>query len=306
MNTAKTRVLLTTKEVASFLHVNEKMIYNLVQEKGLPATKVTGKWLFPKALVEEWLETHISGFRGSATSRSTDEGTLLFAGSDDPLFQQTLSLFHSLHSPLTAFFANLGSMGGLNTLKRGRCHIATCHLLQEDAREYNFEFAARELDDTAVVMNFSKREQGLLVQSGNPKNIQTVEDLAKPQITIVNRPLGTGTRLLLDHEIAQSDVESRDIHGYHDEVSRHLDAALAVKSGKVDAAPAIRAVAGMVELDFIPLRWERFDLLVDKRRFFDENIQRFLGVFHEKAFQDLAGSFIGYDINECGKILFPH
>ncbi len=306
MNTVKARVLLTTKEVASFLHVNEKMIYNLVQEKGLPATKVTGKWLFPKALVEEWLETHISGFRGSATSRSTDEGTLLLAGSDDPLFQQTISLFHSLHSPLTAFFANLGSMGGLNTLKRGQCHIATCHLLQEDAREYNFEFAARELNDTAVIMNFSRREQGLLIQPGNPKNIQTVADLAKPGITIANRPLGTGTRLLLDHEIAVSDIRSRDIDGYHNEVSRHVDAGLAVKTGKVDAAPAIRAVAGMLDLDFIPLRWERFDLLIDKRRFFDENIQIFLGLFHEKVFQELAGSYIGYDFTECGKILFPH
>lgn len=306
MNTTKGRILLTTKEVASFLHVNEKMIYNLVQEKGLPATKVTGKWLFPKAMVEEWLETHISGFRGSTTSRSTDEGILLFAGSDDPLFQQTIALFHSIHNPLTAFFANLGSMGGLNTLKRGQCHIATCHLLQEDAQEYNFEFAARELNDSAVIMNFSRREQGLILAPGNPKNIQTVTDLAKPGITIVNRPLGTGTRLLLDHEIAVSDIASRDIDGYQNEVSRHVDAGLAVKSGKADAAPAIRAVAGMLDLDFLPLRWERFDLLIDKRRFFDENIQRFLGVFHEKAFNELAGSFVGYDIKECGKMLFSH
>ncbi len=306
MNTAKAGVLLTTKEVASFLHVNEKMVYNLVQDKGLPATKVTGKWLFPKNLVEEWLETHITGFRGSATSRPTDEGILLMAGSDDPLFQRTLSLFYTLHSPLTAFFANLGSMGGLNTLKRGQCHLATCHLLQEDAREYNFEFAARELNDTAVIMNFSKREQGLVVSSGNPKNIHSVADLAKPGITIVNRPLGTGTRLLLDHEITVSDIRSRDIDGYHHEVSRHIDAGLAVKSGKADAAPAIRAVAGMLDLDFISLRWERFDLLIDKRRFFDENIQRFLGIFHEKVFQELVDSFIGYDVTECGKILFPH
>lgn len=305
MGFIKGNTFLTTKEVATFLHVNEKMVYSLVHEKGLPATKVTGKWLFPKALVEEWLETHITGFQGKISARSSDDGALLIAGSDDPLFQRTLSLYHSRNTGYTAFIANVGSMGGINSLKKGQCHIGICHLLQDDETDYNFEFASRELDNPPVVMNFSMREQGFLVQKGNPKKIKTVFDLAGKGVSIANRPLGTGTRLLLDYEISKSKIESKDIQGYHHEVSKHLDAGLEVISGRVDAAPGIRAVAGMLGLDFIPLRWERFDLLIDKKRFFEKGIQDFLGLFHEEVFQELAKEFEGYDVSSCGKMLFP-
>jgi putative molybdopterin biosynthesis protein len=305
MNTLENAKFLTTKEVAKLLHVNEKMVYSLVSEKGLPATKITGKWLFPRKLVEEWLETNILNYRGSGACCSTDEGVLLLAGSDDPLFQKTLSLFHKKTTGHLAFFANLGSMGGLKSLRRGLCHIGVCHLLQDDQDEYNFGFADQELDKAPVFVNFSKREQGLLVQKGNPKGIQGVEDLARDDISIVNRPLGAGTRLLLDYEISKSKISSGRISGYQNEVSRHLDAALEVFSGRVDTAPAIRPVAGLLGLDFLPLRWERFDLLISRDRFFEKGIQKFIGLLHEKSFRALADSFEGYDISLCGKMLFP-
>lgn len=296
---------LTTKEVAKLLHVNDKMVYSLVNEKGLPATKVTGKWLFPRRLVEEWLETHILNYKKSHVSNSEDEGVLLLAGSDDLLFQKALTLYHSRQSQTIGFFANLGSMGGLKSLRRGICHIGVCHLLQNDDQEYNFDFADQELDKAPVFVNFSRRQQGLLVQKGNPKNIQNVADLAREDVTIVNRPLGTGTRLLIDYEVTKSDISSSQIDGYHTVVSKHLDAGLEVFSGKVDAAPAIRAVAGILGLDFIPLRWERFDLLILRERFFERGIQSFISLLHEKPFRDLAASYEGYDVSLCGKMLFP-
>ncbi len=305
MNTLQSTKFLTTREVAKLLHVNEKMIYSLVNDKGLPATKITGKWLFPRRLVEEWLETNILNCRGSGFNRSTDDGVLLFAGSDDPLFQKALSLFHSKHTLPLAFFANLGSMGGLSSLRRGLCHIGVCHLLQDDHREYNFGFADQELDKPPVFVNFSRREQGLIVQKGNPKKIEGLADLARKDIRIVNRPLGTGTRLLLDYEISKSNISSNQIVGYGNEVSRHLDAALEVFSGQVDAAPAIRAVAGLVGLDFLPLRWERFDLLISRDRFFEKGIQKFIGLLQEESFKALADSFEGYDVSICGKMIFP-
>ena len=258
---------LTTKEVAKLLKVNDKMVYSLINDKGLPATKVTGKWMFPQRLVEEWLEMNILNYRQTELDMSSDTGRLLLAGSDDPLFQQTLSLFQKKGFGTVAFFANLGSMGGLKCLRRGLCHIGVCHLLQDDKQEYNFDFAQRELDRPPVFVNFSKREQGILLQKGNPKNIQTIADLARPEVRIVNRPLGTGTRLLLDYEIARSDISTDAIAGYHHEVSRHLDVGLEILAGKADAGPAIRAVAGLLNLDFLPLRWERFDLLIARERF---------------------------------------
>jgi excisionase family DNA binding protein len=296
---------LTTKEVAKLLKVNDKMVYSLINEKGLPATKITGKWMFPRRLVEEWLETNIMNYRQSGTEMSSETGRLLLAGSDDPLFQQTMSLFYKKGFGTVPFFANLGSMGGLKCLRLGLCHIGVCHLLQDDNQEYNFDFAERELDRPPVFVNFSKREQGILLKKGNPKNIQTIADLAKPGVTIINRPLGTGTRLLLDYEIARSDISTDAIAGYHKEMARHIDVGLAILDGKADAAPAIRAVAGLLGLDFIPLRWERFDLLIARERFFEQGIQQFLGLLHDKSFYQLVQSYVGYDISLCGKMVFP-
>lgn len=295
---------ITTPEVADLLKVNEKMVYSLIGEKGLPATKITGKWLFPRHLVEEWLELNIEN-TPVRSALSSDSGHLLLAGSDDPLFQKVLALFHTKFPGTVPFFANVGSMGGLKSLRRGVCHIGVCHLLQDDNREYNFDFAERELNKTPVFINFSRREQGILVQKGNPKKIEKISDLAGDGITIVNRPLGTGTRLLLDYEIARSDIAAQQIQGYEKEVLRHIDGGLEIVAGRADAAPAIRAVAGMLDLDFIPMRWERFDLLVTRERFFERGIQEFLGIMQEREFQQLAASFVGYDISSSGKMIFP-
>lgn len=296
---------ITTREVAALLKVNEKMVYTLVNDKGLPATKVTGKWLFPKRLVEEWLELNMINAPAQAATMSSDSGRLLLAGSDDPFFQKILSYFNHKYNDAVAFFANVGSMGGLKSLRRGLCHIGVCHLLQDDNKEYNFDFADQELDRSPVFINFSRRQQGILVGKGNPKNIQSVADFARKDIAIVNRPLGTGTRLLLDYEIARSDIGSSQVKGYDREVAKHIDAGLEILAGRADAAPAIQAAAGLLGLDFIPLRWERFDLLVNRERFFERGIQNFLSIIQEKTFTDLADTFVGYDISLSGKMIFP-
>lgn len=297
---------LTTKEVADLLKVNEKMVYNLVSDKGLPATKITGKWLFPRKMVEEWLEVNVINGPARPQIMSSNSGRILLAGSDDPFFQKILSLFHSRVEGALAFFANVGSMGGLNSLRKGLCHIGVCHLLQDDNEEYNFDFAEKELDKLPVFVNFSKREQGILVAKGNPKQINSVNDLARKGIKIVNRPLGTGTRLLLDYEIARSEISADQVNGYNREVFRHVDSGLEIIAGRADAAPAIRAVSGMLDLDFIPLRWERFDLLVAKEIFFEKGIQDFLSILHDKEFEKVARTFTGYDTTLSGKMIFPN
>jgi excisionase family DNA binding protein len=297
--------LLSTKEVAEFLNVNEKMVYTLVAEKGLPASKVTGKWLFPRHLVEQWIETRTINYPETGSPFPSQQGLLVISGSNDPLLDRFISLFNIQDPGYMAVFGNLGSMGGLQALRRNLCHIASSHLLQEDEQEYNFDFASRELDQMPVVVNFCRREQGILLTRGNPGNIAAVADLARPGIKIVNRSLGTGTRLLLDRELNKAGVNGEKIEGYTNEVQRHLDVGLEILSGRVDAGPGIRAVAGLLNLDFIPLRWERFDLMISKERFFDETIQAFLGLLTEKAFRTLAGEISGYDLNLSGKMVFP-
>src|SRR5210317_751143 len=297
--------LLSTKEVAEFLNVNEKMVYSLISEKGLPATKITGKWLFPKHLVEQWVEANTINYPDNGVPLPPYDGLLIITGSNDPLLDRTISLFNRHHSDQVAVFGNLGSMGGLSALRNNLCHIASSHLLQEDESEYNFDFAFKELDQMPAIVNFCRREQGILVQKGNPKKISAAADLARKGVKIVNRSLSTGTRLLLDRELKKAGISGEKIEGYSHEVSRHLDVGLEVLSGRVDAGPAIRAVAGLLDIDFIPLRWERFDLMISKKRFFDEGIQRFLGLLHEKEFREIANILEGYDVNLGGKMVFP-
>ncbi len=298
--------LLTTKEVSNFLNVNEKMVYTLVSEKGLPATKITGKWLFPKHLVEQWVETHTINYPDNGYRLPPYDGLLIITGSNDPLLDRAIAIFNRQASDQLAVFGNLGSMGGLRALRQGLCHIASSHLLQEDESEYNFDFAFKELDEMPAVVNFCRREQGILVPKGNPKNIASVSDLARPGIKIVNRSLSTGTRLLLDKELKKIGINGEKIEGYATEVSRHLDVGLEILAGRADAGPAIRAVAKLLDIDFIPLRWERFDLMISKERFFDEGIQRFLGILHETGFQQTASrEFAGYDVSASGQMVFP-
>jgi len=298
--------LLSTKEAATFLNVNEKMVYSLVSEKGLPATKITGKWLFPKHLVEQWVEANTINYPDNGVPLPPYEGLLIITGSNDPLLDRAISLFNSHHPDQVAVFGNLGSMGGLSALRNNLCHIASSHLLQEDESEYNFDFAFKELDQMPAIVNFCRREQGILVPKGNPKKISSVADLGQAGVKIVNRSLSTGTRLLLDRELKKAGLNGEKIEGYSHEVSRHLDVGLAVLSGRADAGPGIRAVAALLDIDFIPLRWERFDLMISKERFFDVGIQRFLGLLHEKEFCEMATHLEGYDINLGGKMVFPN
>jgi len=297
--------LLSTKEIAEFLNVNEKMVYSLVSEKGLPATKITGKWLFPKHLVEQWVEANTINFPDNGVPLPPYDGLLIITGSNDPLLDRAISLFNSHYPDQVAVFGNLGSMGGLSALRNNLCHITSSHLLQKDESEYNFDFAFKELDQMPAIVNFCRREQGILVQKGNPKSISSVADLGQAGVKIVNRSLSTGTRLLLDRELKKAGVNGDRIEGYSVEVSRHLDVGLEVLSGRADAGPGIRAVAGLLGIDFIPLRWERFDLMISKKRFFDEGIQRFLGLLHEKEFREMASRLEGYDVHFGGKMVFP-
>jgi len=297
--------LMSTREVAKFLDVNEKMVYSLVSEKGLPATKVTGKWLFPRHLVDQWIEAHTINYPESAVHLPSYQGLLVITGSNDPLLDKAISVFNILHADHVAVFGNLGSMGGLQALRRGLCHIATSHLLQDNEDEYNFDFAVKELDKMPAVVNFCRREQGLLVQKGNPRKISSVADFGQSGITIVNRALGTGTRLLLDRELKKAGIKGEQVTGYTTEVQRHLDVGLEILSGRADAGPGIRAVADLLELGFIPLRWERYDLMIAKERFFDEGIQHFLGLLHEKKFRKLADSMAGYGLKYTGKMVYP-
>ncbi|MGE4299701.1 MAG: substrate-binding domain-containing protein [Desulfovibrionaceae bacterium] len=296
--------LMSTKEVATFLGINEKKVYGLITESGLPATKATGKWLFPSHLVEQWVESRTVNVPIMAGAATADPHLLVVAGSNDLLLDKALALYMRVHPNRVAVFGNLGSLGGLKALRRGLCHIATSHLAQQDGEEFNFAYAASELEHQPAIVNFCRREQGLLVAPGNPLGITSVADIPGMDLRLANRPLGTGTRLLLDRSLALAGADVSGIKGYDRELSRHLDVGLEVLAGRADVGPAIRCVADILGLGFVSLAWERYDLLIPKDRYFDKQVQLFLDLLASKEFVAMAGEMPGYDVASSGKVVF--
>ncbi|NLC71764.1 MAG: helix-turn-helix transcriptional regulator [Desulfuromonadaceae bacterium] len=297
--------LLSTKEIADFLGVNEKMVYTLITEKGLPATKITGKWLFPKNLVEQWVESRTINYPKPLESAFQVPHLLLIAGSNDILLDRTLPLFRKKNPDFVALYGNLGSLGGLKALRQGLCHMATSHLADLDGKEYNFSYAATELEELPAVVNFCRREQGFLIPKGNPRNIGSVADIENHGLRVVNRPLEASTRLLFDQELQKAGLDCRTVKGYDREFQSHLEIGLEVLSGRADIGPGIHAVASLLDLDFLPLGWERFDLLIPKDGFFAEGVQMFLDLLHGGDFHRIAKDLAGYDLSLSGKMVYP-
>ncbi len=296
--------LMTTKEVAELLHIHEKMVYTLVAEKAMPATKIAGKWLFPEYLIEQWVENNTINFPDNIRPLTSNQRLIVLAGSNDILLDKTITLFNRSFAGHLAVFGNIGSLGGVQALRNNLCHIAASHLIQDDEADYNFQFAAQEFDTMPVVVNFCRRLQGLLFRKNNPLEILSVADLGRPGIRMVNRSLGTGTRLLLDRELQKAGVRGDTISGYTFEVGRHMDVGLEILAGRADVGPGIEAVAGALDLGFLPLRWERFDLLVAKDIFFEQAIQGFFGLLQSEPFKEVGRALQGYDLSLAGKIVF--
>ena len=297
--------LLSTKEVAEFLGVNEKMIYTLINEKELPATKITGKWLFPKNLVEQWVESRTINYPRPVKTAVELSNLLLIAGSNDVLLERTITLFRQRHPEYVVMFSNQGSLGGLQALRQGACHIAGSHLAQEGDEDYSFTYAANILDELPAVVNFCRREQGLIVPAGNPRHIIGVSDIGTYDLTIANRPLEASTRLFFDREAKKAGLDVTKIKGYDCAFQSHLEVGLEVLNGRADTGPAIHSAATLLGLDFVPLKWERYDLLIPKEGFFAQGIQLFLELLQEDVFRGLIKDLSGYDLSMSGKMVYP-
>jgi putative molybdopterin biosynthesis protein len=205
---------------------------------------------------------------------------------------------HSLSS------ANVGSLGGLLALARGEAHLAGSHLLDEETGEYNVSYIRRILPGIpVVVLGFVQREQGLIVQRGNPKGIRSLADLARPGIAFVNRQRGAGTRVLLDYRLRQAGIDPCAILGYERQEYTHLAVAAAVASGAADAGMGILAAARALELDFVPLDLERYDLIVPERFYAGDTLAPLLSIVYDPAFAARVRQLGGYATPQIGQIL---
>jgi putative molybdopterin biosynthesis protein len=199
--------------------------------------------------------------------------------------------------------ANVGSQGGLVALRRGEAHLAGSHLLDPDTGEYNVSYVKKYLPDTPVVLvTLVGREQGLIVQPGNPKRLRTLADLGQPEITFVNRQRGAGTRVLLDFEIGKIGLKPEEIRGYEREEYTHLAVAAAVASGMADCGLGIAAAARALHLDFIPLFRERYDLVIPHEHYTGPLLHPLLDLLHDARFRAQVAALPGYDVGPMGNV----
>ncbi|HEY7317784.1 MAG TPA: substrate-binding domain-containing protein [Candidatus Binatia bacterium] len=302
MSTQVIPELMNTREVARYLGINEKKIYFLAKAGRIPCTRVTGKWSFPKKLIDRWIEESASDHL--ARKAITDERDLLLAaGSDDPSLGILHDLYEAQAGPASFFMTTVGSSDGLAAIRSGVADFATAHLL-EPARANSDEAVGREiLPSGAVVVELFYRELGLLLPPGNPKRIKSIRDLAQPKLRIINRQSGSGTRIYLDQELRRSRLSGKKISGYDSVVSTHLEVGLRILQGVADVGLATRTAAQLLGLDFIPLTRERFDAVVPKERFLSHGIQVLLGTVGSQAFRQQVEALGGYDASESGRII---
>lgn len=200
--------------------------------------------------------------------------------------------------------ANVGSQGGLMALRRGEAHIAGSHLLDPETGEYNLSYLEQYLPGVAVkLVGFVRREQGLIARRGNPKRICSLQDLARDDVTFINRQRGAGTRVLLDFHLNSMRIAPNQVHGYDDEEYTHLGVAAAVASGRADCGLGIPAAAQALELDFVPLFHERYDLVIPRVHAESVLLRPLFELLESQLFQNAIQSLPGYDTGIMGTII---
>jgi putative molybdopterin biosynthesis protein len=296
--------LMNTREVARYLGINEKKVYFLAKAGKIPCTRVTGKWTFPRKLIDQWIAESASGLV-ERKAKTEERSFLLVAGSDDPSLGILHDLYEAQTQPASFFMTTVGSTGGLAAIRSGVADFATVHLL-EPARTSSKRAALALFPTDAVIVELFYRELGLLVPSGNPNGIKSIRDLARPKLRIINRQPGSGTRISLDQELARAHLSGKKISGYETVVATHLEVGLKVLGGSADVGLATRTTAHLLELEFIPLTRERFDAVIPKERFFSRGIQVLLGTLGSREFRRQVEALGGYDASESGRIITPN
>ncbi len=239
-------------------------------------------------------------------SKGDIENTIVCIGSHDNALDLLANILKKRYPALSLSSAHVGSMGGLMALKRGEAHMAGTHLLDEETGEYNITYIKRLLSDKKILLiNLVYREQGLLVPKGNPKNIKGFEDLTRDDVVFVNRQSGAGTRLLTDKCLRELNINPDDVKGYEREEYTHMSVASAVLTGIADTGLAILASARALNLDFVPVAKERYDLAIPREFFETEMLRCLLKIIKEDAeFRTLVKSLGGYDISDMGKVVY--
>jgi putative molybdopterin biosynthesis protein len=285
---------LTTKELAALLRIKERKVYDLAASGKVPCSKATGKLLFPRDEIEAWIAEERTG---SMPAGAFSPRPNVFLGSHDPLLEWAL---RESRSGLATYFD--GSRDGLRRFESREGLGTGLHLFDPDVGTWNTPAilggAARM---PVVLVEWAKRQRGLVLQPGLSKKVDGIKELAG--LTIAARQPDAGAQLLFQHLAAAAGLDTS--HTKSTVIARsETDAALAVLDGKAEACFGLQSLAQQYRLDFVPVTEERFDLLVDRRSWFEPPMQTFVTYCASRLFRQRAAEFPGYDVSALGTVHF--
>lgn len=288
--------LMTTAEVAAYLRVKERTIYDLVGKGQIPCIRATGKLLFARRLVDRWLESH-----AEMPDRRIAPPPPIYAGSSDPLLERALRACDCGLAVLAR-----GSVDGLERLAAGEATLAGVHLLDPPSGTYNVEAIRRLVPAPDIVaVRFASRVQGLIVAPGNPLGLTSLADVAARGARLALRPQGAGSHLLLDVLAARDGIALESLVQGAPLAQTQADLASLVAEGAADAGLGIEAAARAAGLGFVSLDVvEPFDLVLRRRDYFEPPVQALLAHMRTDVFAEAAARLGGYDVEEAGRVVF--
>jgi putative molybdopterin biosynthesis protein len=231
------------------------------------------------------------------------EDMIVSIGSHDLVMDLLANELQSCDGGLSLSSVHIGSMGGVTALRQGECHLAPIHLLDETTGDYNRNIVKKYFPGKKMALiKFVKRSQGLMLAYGNPKRVESIDDIVREGISIVNRQKGAGTRILLDYYLKRHGIDPVRIQGYHREMTTHMAVAVAVKSGSADCGMGVASAAAMMNLSFLHLDWEDYDLLCTQETLKTDAIQGLLKIIQDPDFQKKIVEMGGYDVSSAGTI----
>ena len=297
---------MSTKEVAEYLGINEKQVYALIKARGIPCTRVTGKWVFPKRLIDRWITTSAlkDGPVIDESARSESED-LFAAGSNDPVLDIVITHMKN-GDPNTHIFSSVtGSTEGLRLLGSGFTHIAWCHLADPVTGEYDMEMLENLLPHKKIaIVHLFQRELGFLLPPDSKEKTMNFTIIADKKLRFVNRQAGSGTRIVTDKLLSGENISHESINGYISEVNTHLEVGLMILSGEFDTGIATSAIAKILGLKFIPLIKENFDMVILQEAFFRDEVQAFIETLNADSFRKMVSHLGNYNFTNSGKILY--
>lgn len=303
---------LSTQEVADILHISKSTVYELIRRGEINSYKIGRKVRFTQDDVDAYIarsrhEQSVQPVKrievhSALLNPVQEEGGLVISGQDVVL--DILANYLHQHS-IPAQRVYLNSFEGLLALYEGRVDAAACHLYDATEKDFNAPFVKKLLPGIpAALINISYRAQGFYVAAGNPKEIRGWRDLARRDISILNRRPGSSARVLLDEQLHRMGLDKRMVSGYEREMRSHLTMAAAIADGEADLAIGTERIARQIEgLDFIPLLQERFDLVVHRELLESTEGEELLDILRSDAFRKELRHFSGNDYRDLGKIV---